>query len=267
MQLFFREFGNAGEDIIIAHGLYGCSDNWVSVAKILAQTNHVFAVDLRNHGRSPHSNEHSYSAMCNDLAEFIESKNIKKPIVAGHSMGGRCAALLAKQYPDLLAKIIIVDISPFDCENQKTISAFHKNILTTLKFLNLNEIHSRQDAAKKISKKINDTNLQNFLLKNLYRTSNGSFFWRFNLLSILNNVNNIVCGSLKQSENYKIKIPTLLITGKKSDYVVNSDIEIITNKFSDIKIQIIEDAGHWVHAEKTQIFIDCVKRFINTQQQ
>ncbi|MDR3226389.1 MAG: alpha/beta fold hydrolase [Prevotellaceae bacterium] len=267
MQLFFREFGNSGEDIIIAHGLYGCSDNWVSVAKILGQTNHVFVVDLRNHGHSPHSNEHSYPAMCNDLAEFIESKNIKKPIVAGHSMGGRCAALLAKQYPDLLSRIIIVDISPFDCENQKAISAFHENILTVLKCLNLNEIRSRQDAAKKISKKINDTNLQNFLLKNLYRTANGGFLWRFNLPSILNNVNNIICGSLKQNENYKIKIPTLLIVGKKSDYVVSSDIEIITNKFSDIKIQTIENAGHWIHAENPQIFIDCVQRFINTQLQ
>ncbi|MDR2065940.1 MAG: alpha/beta fold hydrolase [Prevotellaceae bacterium] len=263
MQLFFRKFGNRGNSIIILHGLYGCSDNWASVAKSLSQTNRVFAADLRNHGRSPHSNEHSYEAMCNDLIEFIKYHKIDKPAIIGHSMGGRCAALFAKQFPDSLSKIIIADISPFDCENQAEITEFHKNILAALTSVDLNEIHLRHDAAVQISKKINDVNLQNFLLKNLYRTPNGNFLWRFNLPVLLNNVNDIICGSLKKNENFKIEIPALFIAGGKSNHIVRSDIENIMNVFSDLKIEVIAEAGHWIHAEQKEKFVNCIQKFIN----
>lgn len=262
--MFYRQFGNSKKSIVIAHGLYGCSDNWVSIAKILAQTHSVFAIDLRNHGRSPHSNEHSYAAMSEDLAEFIKSKNIEKPIVMGHSMGGRNVALLAKQYPDLISKIIIIDISPFDCANQKQILQFHTNILNALTSVNLQHLNSRNEAREKISAKIKDNDLQNFLMKNLSRTISGDFFWKFNLPVLLNNVNNMTCGSLKKNDNCVIQNPTLLIKGEKSNYVVNSDIEMITNVFKDLKISQIADAGHWIHAEQQAKFMCCLQTFINT---
>ncbi|MDR1199178.1 MAG: alpha/beta fold hydrolase [Prevotellaceae bacterium] len=263
MQLFFRKFGNTGNNIIILHGLYGCSDNWTSVAKSLSHTNNVFVADLRNHGRSPHSSEHTYEAMCGDLAEFISHNKIEKPVVAGHSMGGRCAALFAKQYPDLLSKVVIADISPFDCENQEAISEFHKNILSALMRVNTSEIGSRHEAAAKLSEKITDIRLRNFLLKNLYRTPKGNFLWRFNLPVLLNNVNNIVCGSLEKNENSRIQIPALFIIGKKSGHVVSSDIEIITNVFSDLKITVFHEAGHWIHVEQQEKFVDCIQKFID----
>ncbi|MDR0754810.1 MAG: alpha/beta fold hydrolase [Prevotellaceae bacterium] len=263
MHLFFRKFGNIGNNIIIMHGLYGCSDNWTSVAKSLSHTNRVFAVDLRNHGRSPHSAEHSYEAMCSDLVEFIKFYKIEKPVIIGHSAGGRCAALFAKQFPDLPSKIVIADISPFDCENQTEILTFHTNILTALTSVNLNEIHSHRDAAVQLSQKINDLNLQNFLLKNLYRTPNGNFLWRFNLSAILNNVNDMVCGSLKKNENINIQIPTLFIAGGKSNYITHSDIKIITSAFSNMKLEVITEAGHWLHAEQKEKFVECIQKFIN----
>ncbi|MDR2125476.1 MAG: alpha/beta fold hydrolase [Prevotellaceae bacterium] len=263
MQLFFRKLGTVGNNIIILHGLYGCSDNWVSVARNLSQTNQVFSVDLRNHGRSPHSAEHSYEAMCSDMAEFVKYQEIEKPVIIGHSMGGRCAALLAKIFPDLPSKIIIVDISPFDCENQAKISAFHNNILLSLMSVNLNEVHSRHDADIQLSKKISDIELRNFLLKNLYRTQKGQFLWRFNLPILLNNVNNVICGSLKKSEKLEIKIPSLFIAGAKSEYILYSDIKNITNTFSNSKIEIISDAGHWLHVEQREKFVNCIQKFIN----
>ena len=265
MQLFYRQFGNAKQSIVIAHGLYGCSDNWVSAAKILAQNNSVFAVDLRNHGHSPHDADHSYSAMSNDLAEFIISKNIEKPIVIGHSMGGRSVALLAKQYPDLISKIIIVDISPFDCENQKQLLQFHENVLNALQSVNLQHIQSRHEALEKISEKISDNDLKKFLLKNLHRMLNGTFFWKFNLPILLNNINDIMRGSLDKNDNFTIKIPTLLIKGEKSNCVVNSDIKAITNVFSDLEIIEIANAGHWLHVEEQEKFIFCVQKFIKRQ--
>ncbi|MDR1347542.1 MAG: alpha/beta fold hydrolase [Prevotellaceae bacterium] len=263
MQLFFRKFGNTGNNIIILHGLYGCSDNWTSIAKSLSRENQVFVADLRNHGRSPHSDEHSYEAMCGDLAEFIQHNGIEKPVIIGYSMGGRCAALLARQYPDLLSKVVIVDISPFDCENQEAISAFHKNILSALMRINTNEISSRHEAAAKLSETVADIQLQNFLLKNLYRTSKGGFLWRFNLPALLNNVNNIMCGSLEKSEKHTVQTPALFVVGTKSNHVVSSDIKIITNVFSDLEIASIHEAGHRLHVEQQEKFVAFIQKFIN----
>jgi pimeloyl-ACP methyl ester carboxylesterase len=262
MDLFFREFGSGGDAVIVVHGLYGCSDNWVSIARAISAEYHVFALDLRNHGRSPHSDEHSYDAMCNDLAEFIISKKIYRPVVVGHSMGGRCVALLAKRYPLLVSKIIIVDISPFDCEYQDKILTSHKNILDALSAVDTTKIRSRADAAAQISGKIKDVRLQNFLLKNLYKSPNGSFLWRFNRSSILKNVNNIMCGSLKKCDDCKIQIPTLLIKGEKSNHVSTFDIQIIKSVFENLKTIEIANAGHWLHAEKQAEFIECVQKFI-----
>ncbi|MDR0420334.1 MAG: alpha/beta fold hydrolase [Prevotellaceae bacterium] len=262
MQLFFRKFGNTGGNIIILHGLYGCSDNWVSIAKSLSHSHTVFAVDLRNHGRSPHSNEHSYETVCDDLVEFIRYHKIEQPAIIGHSMGGRCAALLAKRHPALLSKTVIVDISPFNCANQETILAFHQNILSALTSVNTNNIHSRHEAAAQISTKISDINLQNFLLKNLYQAPKGNFLWRFNLPAILNNVKTITCGSLKKNEKNKVQIPALFIIGENSNHIIDSDIKIITDVFLDLKIEIIADAGHWIHVEQQEKFVNCVQKFI-----
>lgn len=263
MEMFYRRFGNAKQSIVIAHGLYGCSDNWARAAKILAKNNSVFTVDLRNHGRSPHSSDHSYQALSNDLAEFIISNNIEKPVMIGHSMGGCVVALLAKQYPDLISKVVIVDISPFGSANKTQILQFHINILEALQSINPLQIKSRHEATEKISKKIPDSRLQKFLLKNLYRTLNGNFFWKFNLSVLLNNINGMVCGSLNQTDSYIIQTPTLLIKGSLSNYIVPSDIEIITHEFSDLTIEEIANAGHWVHIEQQAKFISCVQTFIN----
>ena len=264
MKLFFREFGSNGNPIIIVHGLYGCSDNWVSVAKMLSERNRVFAVDLRNHGRSPHSDECNYNIMCDDLVEFVSSKNIENPIFIGHSMGGRCIALLAKKYPHLVSKIIFVDISPFDCEHHEEILTFHKNILNTLNSVDTTKIHSRIDVAAQISEKTKDIDLQNFLMKNLYKTSNGSFLWRFNISAILKNVNNFMQGSLEKNEKNQIQIPALLIKGEKSNYVATADITAIKAIFTNLKIEEIADAGHWLHAEKPKIFVECINKFVNS---
>jgi pimeloyl-ACP methyl ester carboxylesterase len=203
--------------------------------------------------------------MCSDLLGFIEYNKIEKPAVIGHPIGGRCAALFAKQHPELLSKLVIVDISPFDCENQEELSAFHRNILTALATVNLNEIHSRNDAAAQLSEKINDVNLQKFLLKNLYRTQKSGFLWRFYLPALLNNVKNIGCGTFKKNEKTEMKIPTLFIVGEKSNHVVNPDIEMITNVFSDLKTQIISGAGHWIHSEQREKFVACLQKFISKQ--
>ncbi len=111
MKLFYRKYGE-GKPLIITHGLFGMSDNWIPVAKKLAEHFKVYLPDMRNHGRSPHSEIHTYKAMSNDLFEFIEDKNIEKAIFVGHSMGGKTVLQFAEKFPERVKKMIIIDISP-----------------------------------------------------------------------------------------------------------------------------------------------------------
>ena len=111
MKLHYREYGE-GQPLVILHGLFGSSDNWQTLGKKLAENYHVFLVDLRNHGRSPHSEEHSYELMAKDVVEIIEERSLRHVILIGHSMGGKAAMVFAQQNPELLDKLIVVDIGP-----------------------------------------------------------------------------------------------------------------------------------------------------------
>lgn len=265
MQLSHKKIGESGTPVVIAHGLYGCSDNWIVIAKALANNHEVFAVDMRNHGRSPHSKTHSYNEMCEDLFEFINRHKIKRPILIGHSMGGRAVALLAARYPTLISKIVVVDVSPFDCENKKQIADEHKALLEILASINLPFVKSYSDAENLLSEKISDTRLIKFIIKNLQKNDKSAFSWRLNIDVLLKNVNNIVCGSLQKDDAALIKTPTLFVVGEKSQYVSNADISTILTRFENARFAKIAEAGHWLHHEKTDEFIQAVQNFINEE--
>src|SRR5690606_19746564 len=112
MKLFYRELGGQGPNIIILHGLFGSSDNWLPQAKMLADRFHIYLPDLRNHGQSPHTDEFNYSLMAQDIKEFIQQHQISAPVVIGHSMGGKTAMALATHFPDVPARLVVVDIAP-----------------------------------------------------------------------------------------------------------------------------------------------------------
>src|SRR5690349_14307926 len=111
MNLFFREAGE-GTPLIILHGLFGSSDNWFSLSKVFAEKSRVFTVDQRNHGQSPHTNDHNYKVLTDDLAEFVQQRNLQSPIILGHSMGGKTAMNFAISHPQQVSKLIVVDIMP-----------------------------------------------------------------------------------------------------------------------------------------------------------
>ena len=111
MKLFFRKYGN-GPPLVILHGLYGSSDNWVTIAKILSDSFTVYLPDQRNHGQSPHSDIHDYDSMRDDLLEFVRDQSINKFFLAGHSMGGKTAIAFALKWPEMLNGLLIADISP-----------------------------------------------------------------------------------------------------------------------------------------------------------
>ena len=246
MKLFSKKYGDKGQDLIVIHGLFGMSDNWNSLAKQFAKYCKVHLIDLRNHGRSPHSDDFNYEVMCGDVLEYMKDHNIQKPILLGHSLGGKVAMKFAFTHTDKIDKLIVADIAP-----RKYNTDFHQNLLSTLYKLPLEDFTKREEVDYALSLFIEDKGIRFFLLKNLYRNENKEFVWRFNIDVLLEKVSNI-----QEADFVKgvCKIPTHFIRGRNSNYITTEDELIINKHFSDFSIATIYDAGHWLHAENPERF-------------
>ncbi len=247
MDLFFRKYGNDSQNIIILHGLYGSSDNWVSIAKILSQHFTVYIPDQRNHGQSPHSNEFNYKVLINDLYNLIIKNKIENPIIIGHSMGGKVAMYFNFTYPDIAKKIIIIDIAPKDYRNEPN-NKFHRKLILFMSRLNLNNFNNRKDLSDFIFDKINDKRLTHFILKNLKRENN-SFSWKINIEVISNELQNILNEDYNKKIN-NINTPTLFIHAENSNYIKQEDFSLIKSKFNNVEIKSVKNTSHWIHSEK-----------------
>ena len=244
MILFERHFGS-GEPLIILHGLFGQSDNWTSIARKLGEHFTVYTLDLRNHGQSGHDNVMNYDIMADDLLETIDYLGIQKMHLIGHSMGGKVAMLFALKYPERLNRLIIADIGP------RFYEPHHQKILHGLNQLDLGSLTSRADAENELSNLIPDAGTRQFLLKNLYRNNDGGFSWRFNLPIITNEINRIG----EKLPSGICSTSTLFFHGGESDYIIPSDYSDILKIFSNAEFQIMQGAGHWLHAENPAEFI------------
>ncbi|MTI41933.1 alpha/beta fold hydrolase [Fulvivirga lutimaris] len=252
MKLFFREMGE-GQPLIILHGLFGSSDNWLTIGKALSEKYKVYLLDQRNHGQSPHSNEFNYSSMALDLEEFIQQQQIANPIIIGHSMGGKTVMQYAVNNPNSWMKMVVVDIAP------KAYPVHHDSILEGLNSLDLTGLSSRGEADKYLAEYIPEVGVRQFLLKNLNRDS-GGFNWKINLPVITSNIEIIgegLNGNLKDSK------PVLFIRGRNSNYIKDSDFTLIEESFPNAQIETVENAGHWVHAEQSDNFMAVLITFLN----
>jgi pimeloyl-ACP methyl ester carboxylesterase len=252
MKLFYREEGGDGPNLIILHGLFGSSDNWLPQARMLADVSHVYLVDLRNHGQSPHSNEFNYDVMADDVAEFIEAQGISSPLLLGHSMGGKTAMTLALRNPDLPSGIIVVDVAPRQYPNQ------HDKIVEGLLAMPLSELKSRQDADEALSPYEPEPAVRQFLLKNLKRESSGGFSWKMNLDVISRNISEV---ARAVGNGSTFPGPALFLRGARSPYIADGDLKGIRRLFPAAKLETF-DTGHWIQAEKPRELVDRVKSFL-----
>ncbi|MBW8049837.1 MAG: alpha/beta fold hydrolase [Cytophagales bacterium] len=306
MKLFYRELGNVQPiysaratdrqapnpanwrgyaPIIILHGLFGMSDNWLTIGKKLAEKHKVYIPDLRNHGRSPHNEAFNYRVMVDDLVEFIDdlhlpacaeapvptksgsagrqNPNSEIPNLIGHSLGGKVAMQFAMKYPEKLQKLVVVDIAP------KYYQIQHDSILTGLLSLKLSDLKTRRDADTQLAQYVPEFKVRQFLLKNLCRKPHKTnkdaasrFAWRINLPVISRGIENIGEWLI---ENKCFDKPTLFVKGGKSQFIDNRDIDLIKKLFPNSQITTIENAGHWVHADAPEEFLDVINDFLQTQ--
>lgn len=252
MQLHFKQLGH-GEPLVLLHGLFGQSDNWFGVAPRLAEEFHVFALDLRNHGHSPHHPEMDYPLMAADVGKFFATQMIESAHVIGHSMGGKVAMQFALDFPARVKKLVVVDMAP------RAYKRVHDKIFAALLALDLNAFQTRQQIEEALAPEIPSLNLRRFLLKNLGRDDQGSFFWKMNLRGVAENyfqLGKVLAGG-KAFDG-----PALFIRGGRSDYINVSDEMEIQRRFPAAEIQTIPVASHWVHADAPEEFVRLVLEFL-----
>ncbi len=252
MQLNYKEFGQ-GDPVIILHGLFGTLDNWQTIAKKLAEENTVYIVDQRNHGRSPHVDSHDYSSMAEDLRQFMEDNWIYNAHLIGHSMGGKTAMQFALDFPDMVDKLVVVDISP------KAYPGSHHDIFEALSSLDLDTIESRKQADEHLAQSIDDKGIRLFLMKNLTSDKEGGYKFKMNLPVLYRHYDEIL-DSVRGDDPFEKQ--TLFIRGEKSKHMEDEDEDEIKKMFPSAEIETVAGAGHWVHAEAPVELLKLVKNFL-----
>ncbi len=260
MKLFYRKRGDTGEPLIILHGLYGSGDNWISIAQVLKDHFQVYLLDQRNHGRSPHSEEMNYDLLTEDLHAFFKIHNINRAHIVGHSMGGKTAMWFALKYPQLVNRLVIVDIAPRTYEMSAANSKVHKLIISALKSVEPESATGRKEIEKRLSNRIANVPLRMFLLKNIERNSDGTYSWRLNVNSIDNNLVKIMNGFSEITQT--IDVPTLFLKGELSNYIGRGDSSLIKQIFPISELITVPEAGHWLHAQQPELFTKTVLEFL-----
>ncbi|MCW8930402.1 MAG: alpha/beta fold hydrolase [Gammaproteobacteria bacterium] len=247
--------------VVILHGLFGSNRNWHPIARSLSNTQTVFSLDLRNHGKSPHSDIMDYQHMADDVMNFIETEiNNKYPgpvNIIAHSMGGKAAMWLALSHPEMISKLVVVDIAPVNYEHD------FSDVLKGFHSIPLESIQSRQDADHYLSQTIKERSLRQFLLQNL-QFKNEQYSWRLNLDVIAGSISNIT--GFPQTDNMApFSERVLFIGGGQSDYLNRINQKITRELFPKASFSMIKSAGHWLHAEQPELFKALVEPYLSTR--
>ena len=251
-ELHYREYGS-GDPLIILHGLLGSGSNWHSIARNLAARFRVITVDQRNHGDSPWIDGMDYPSQAQDVAELIDSLSLGTVFLIGHSMGGKTAMELALSRPERVGALVVVDIAPIAYPPK------HRDMLEAMLKLDVSHIRKRSRADELLAEKIEDRMLRLFLLKNLKRRDDGFFEWGINLPGIVGDYESVWAG-IDGDRTYEG--PVLFIAGGNGGYLTDADRAPILERFPAATFEIFEKAGHWVHADDPEGFVERVAAFL-----
>lgn len=244
--------GDDGPWVLLLHGLFGSHNNLGGIARVLSANYRVLMVDLRNHGRSPHSDFMSYEHMLSDVQILLDQHDIEKAVVIGHSMGGKLAMGLASCQPQRVRALVVVDIAPVDYPPQ------HQTVFRALRNLDLRGLKSRAQADQQMARELDDMGLRQFLLSNLRRGDEG-FQWRMNLDVIEEQYDEIAAAPPLLEPFHG---PSLFVRGAESDYIDADGRLVIQRWFPNAEIASIDQSGHWPHSQHPDAFNTIVESFL-----
>lgn len=254
MHLSYMHYGTAGPLVVILHGMLGSGRNWHTVARRLESTFKILTPDLRNHGKSPHG-EHTFDAICDDIAELIDDLGWERFHLVGHSMGGAAAMKFAFQYPDWLHSLTVVDITPSSRPGSMA------PILEAMINIDLGKISSKEDVGEELGRSISSPLVRQFLLTNLRMIKQGVYKWQCNLAELYDFVRDESRLQLNLDGQFGGK--TLFIGGENSEYRIDKQKSAITEHFSNVDLRLISGAGHWVHSDAPDAFLTTLTPFLS----
>ncbi len=250
--LAHRDLGTTGKPpLVLLHGLLGSSRNWQTAGRDLSSAFHVFALDLRNHGSSPHDDDCTFVAMMDDVLRWLDREGIGRTTLLGHSLGGKVAMLLACRHPQRVERLVVVDIAP-----KNYLSRAHRAEFAAMNELDLAILQSRGEAELRFELRVPDWSMRKFLTTNLERTEAGGWRWSVNLAALTKALPLLEKDSLKEDDHFEG--PTHFIVGGRSRYVLPADEEKIRRHFPSARVTRLPDAGHNPHMESRGQFVKAV---------
>jgi pimeloyl-ACP methyl ester carboxylesterase len=255
IELNYKVIGE-GFPIIILHGLFGMLDNWQTIGKKIADAGYmVYLIDQRDHGKSPFTTEFNYKILAEDLYQFMEENWLYKAHLIGHSMGGKAVMQFAFDHEEMIEKLVVVDVC------NKKYKGGHELIFKAIKEIDVHITENRDIIYQHLKSYDLDEGTVQFLLKNLQRKKERGYEWKMNV-DLLEQNYEYILGSVGQSDQI-CNVDTLFIRGGESNYIKKDDYTNIKLQFPSSYIDTIEEAGHWVHADKPTELLNLVLNFLN----
>lgn len=252
VDLYHRDLGGSTRPpLVILHGFLGSSRNWQTAGAALAEHFHVLALDLRNHGRSPHTDEMSFPAMVDDVLVWMDSHRLRSVTLLGHSMGGKVAMAIACRQPSRVTRLVVVDIAP-----KAYPGAAQRAEVAAMNELRLDDLHSRAEAELRFEARVADPAMRRFLATNLDRDPHGRWRWIVNLPVLTRTLPDLVKNPLAAGEHYDG--PVRFILGGRSPFVAPGDHDAIRCHFPRAAIDVIAESGHNPHLEARDRFVALV---------
>lgn len=252
MTLHHVDLGGAGKPpMLVLHGLLGSSRNWQTTGRDLTARHHVVALDARNHGRSPHSDEMSFAAMAGDVIAWMDAQGMARATIVGHSMGGKTAMLLTCRHPQRVEGLVVVDVAP---KNYSWTG--HRNEFLAMNELRLETLASRAEAEERFAARVPDLGMRKFLATNLERNEAGGWRWSVNLPLLTRKLPELEQEGLAETDRYEGA--ALFIVGGKSNYVHEEDHAVIRRHFPAARIEVLPDSGHNPHMDSREAFVRAV---------
>jgi pimeloyl-ACP methyl ester carboxylesterase len=271
VRLAARTHGEAGPPVVFVHGLFGQGKNWTTIAKGLADRHRVTLLDLPNHGHSPWTERVDYL----DMAELVaaEMETLDEPAtLVGHSMGGKVAMQVALRRPELLRALVVVDVAPTGYpesggrtddpdEEASPFAAF----IAAMQAMDLGQLSTREDAEDALRSAVPSRMVRSFLLQSLVRDgvgAGGGWRWRLNLDALARDLGHLR-GFPDPPPGATYEGPVLWIAGANSTYVLPEDRARMDELFPSTRLVRIKNAGHWVHSEQPEVFLETLRRFLD----
>jgi len=251
------EYGSSGPRVVFLHGLFGQGRNWNNIARSLSDAYRVTAVDLPNHGRSAWTARVDFAEMADQIAGLIDADD---PVaLVGHSLGGKVSMALALRHPELVERLCVVDIAPVEYRNGSEFSRY----IAAMKAMDLDAIKTRDDADAAMSEAAPDAGVRAFLLQNL-RREGGGWRWQANLDVIDRDLGRLSSWP-KEFASATYEGPVLWIAGQTSSYITYEAVPAMRRSFPRVRKVTINGAGHWVHSDQPETFLDVLRVFLGSR--